>query len=140
MSARSIISYTLGSNFPGVKVYKEQIAQIQRPAFFVSEIENTQQKRIGNRYTRVSDWVIIYFPKEDNLSDYVQLSENIGDKLYSVMEHMEFNGSKLRGTEMKHRIEDNTLQFFVTVREQLKRPEVETKMQDLEINNGRKGD
>lgn len=139
MSVRSLISFTLGSNFPGVEVYKEQGAKIKRPAFSILEIENSQKKRIGNRYKRVSDWVINYYPEEDNLSDYEELSEVIGDKLYSIMEHMEFDGCKLRGTEMKHRIEDNTLQFFLTIKEQLQRPTNETKMQELEIQQNKKG-
>lgn len=127
------ICCTLGETFPGIKIYKEQVKQIKRPAFFVRELESVHTRHVGNLYTRSCNFAIRYFTKEDTLSDYAELRE-IADKLYSALEWMEFNGQILRGYEMKYRIEDNVLQFFVTCRERVRKLVNDPLMKELETN------
>lgn len=127
------MAYTLGQAFPEKAIYKEQSSQIDRPAFYIGEIKAEQNSRIGNHYRRTHQMVVRYFPQEDNLSDYEDLGA-IADKLYYHLEFLKFDGVQARAIQMNHRIEDNVLQFFLTVHLSLKRPENEAKMAILEAN------
>lgn len=127
---RSMISSAIGVAFPDAVIYKEQASQIERPAFYIGEIKVSQDKSIGNRYYRYHSVVVRYFPLEDNLTDYEELSA-VADKLYASLEYLEYDGWRGRGIQMNHRIEDNVLQFFVTVQLALRRPTNETKMEHI---------
>ena len=127
---RSMISSAIGAAFPDAIIYKEQASQIERPAFYIGEIKTTQDKSIGNRYYRQHQMVVRYFPPEDGLTDYEDLSD-IADKLYACLEYLEYDGWRGRGIQMNHRIEDNVLQFYLTVQLALKRPTNDPKMENL---------
>lgn len=127
---RSMISSAIGAAFPDAVIYKEQASQIERPAFYIGEIKVSQDKSIGNRYYRYHSVVVRYFPLEDNLTDYEELSD-IADKLYACLEYLAYNGWRGRGIQMNHRIEDNVLQFYLTVQLALRRPTNEIKMEHI---------
>lgn len=128
---RSMLSSAIGEAYPDIAIYKEQASQIERPAFYIGEIKVSQDKSIGNRYYRQHSLVVRYFPVEDNLTDYEALGD-IADKLYACLEYLEYEGWRGRGIQMSHRIEDNVLQFYVTVQLALKRPTNEPKMETVE--------
>lgn len=130
---RSMISSAIGTAYPDAAIYKEQASQIERPAFYIGEIKASQNKSIGNRYYRYHSMVIRYFPQEDSLTDYEDLSA-IADKLYASLEYLEYDGWRGRGYNMSHRIEDNVLQFYVTVQLALKRPTNEPKMEHIQTD------
>ena len=127
---RSMISSAIGAAFPDAIIYKEQASQIERPAFYIGEIKVSQDKSIGNRYYRYHSLVVRYFPVEDNLTDYEDLSD-VADKLYSSLEYLAYDGWRGRGIQMNHRIEDNVLQFYLTVQLALKRPTNDPKMEHI---------
>lgn len=127
---RSMISSAIGAAFPDAVIYKEQASQIERPAFYIGGIKVSQDKSIGNRYYRYHSLAVRYFPVEDNLTDYEDLSV-IADKLYACLEYLEYDGWRGRGYGMNHRIEDNVLQFYLTVQLALKRPTNDPKMENL---------
>lgn len=128
---RSMIYQAIREAFPDAVIYKEQVSQIERPAFYIGEIKVSQDKSIGNRYYRYHSMVVRYFPIEDNLTDYEDLS-TIADKLYACLEYLDYEGWRGRSYNMNYRIEDNVLQFFLTVRLALKRPEHNPKMERIE--------
>ena len=128
---KSMISSAIGAAFPDAIIYKEQASQIERPAFYIGEIKVSQDKSIGNRYYRYHSLVVRYFPVEDNLTDYEDLSD-VADKLYSSLEYLAYDGWRGRGIQMNHRIEDNVLQFYLTVQLALKRPTNDPKMEQLQ--------
>lgn len=128
---RSMISHAISQAYSKADIYKEQASQIQRPAFYIGEIKTDQERRIGNHYRRTHSMVIRYFPVEDGLTDYEDLS-SIADKLYACLEYLEYDDWRGRGYAMSHRIEDNVLQFFVTVQLALKRPINDPKMENIE--------
>lgn len=128
---RSMISAAIGNAFPEAIIHKEQVSQIERPAFYIGEIKVSQDKSIGNRYYRYHSMVVRYFPIEDNLTDYEDLS-TIADKLYACLEYLDYEGHKGRSYNMNYRIEDNVLQFFLTVKLALKRPVNNVKMEHIE--------
>lgn len=127
---RSMISSAIGAAFPDAIIYKEQASQIERPAFYIGEIKVSHNKSIGNRYYREHQMVVRYFPVESNLTDYEDLSV-IADKLYASLEYLAYDGWRGRGIQMNHRIEDNVLQFYLTVQLALKRPTNDPKMEHL---------
>lgn len=127
---RHMMAYAIGEAFPNAVIYKEQVSQIERPAFYIGEIKVSQDKSIGNRYLRQHGMVVRYFPLEDGLTDYESLS-HIADKLYAFLEYLEYDGWRGRGYNMSHRIEDNVLQFFVTIQLALKRPDNNPKMENI---------
>ncbi len=128
---RSMLSSAIGAAFPDAVIYKEQASQIERPAFYIGEIKVSQDKSIGNRYYRQHSMVVRYFPVEDNLTDYEALGY-IADKLYACLEYLDYDGWRGRGHNMSHRIEDNVLQFYVTIQLALRRPTNEPKMETVE--------
>lgn len=130
---RSMISSAIGEAYPNVIIYKEQASKIKRPAFYIGEIKTSQTKSIGNRYYREHQMVVRYFPTEDNLTDYEDLSD-IADKLYACLEYLKYDGWRGRGIQMNHRIEDNVLQFFVTVQLALRRPTNDPKMEHIQTD------
>ena len=130
---RSMISNAIGEAFPDAAIYKEQASQIERPAFYIGEIKISQAKAMGNRYYRQHQMVVRYFPLEDGLTDYEALSA-IADKLYACLEYLEYNGWRGRGIQMNHRIEDNVLQFYLTVQLALKRPTNDPRMEHLQTD------
>ena len=127
---RSMLADAISSAFPDITIYKEQASQIERPAFYIGEIKVSQDKSIGNRYYRYHSLVMRYFPVEDNLTDHEELSD-IADKLYASLEYLEYDGWRGRGIQMNHRIEDNVLQFYLTVQLALRRPTNDPKMEHI---------
>ena len=130
---RSMISNAIGEAFPDATIYKEQASQIERPAFYIGEIKISQAKAMGNRYYREHQIVVRYFPLEDGLTDYEALSA-VADKLYACLEYLEYDGWRGRGYNMNHRIEDNMLQFYLTVQLALKRPTNDPKMEHIQTD------
>lgn len=130
---RSMISHAISQAYPDAAIYKEQASQITRPAFYIGEIEANEDRRIGNHYRRIHNMVVRYFPVEDNLTDYEDLSA-IADKLYAHLEYLNYDIWRGRGYNRRHRIEDNVLQFFVTIQVALKRQINNPKMGHIETN------
>ena len=131
----SIISSALAEAFPDATIYKENEGKMETPAFTILQYNNAQSKKVGNKYKREYNFQIVYVPDFSTTTDYVRLSE-VGEKLYEVLEHMTCEGEKLRGLDMKFRIEDNTLSFFITIKTQHYRKIVGNKMENLEIERG----
>lgn len=128
---RSMIRYAIQEVFPEAVVYEEQVTQIERPAFYISEIKVSQDKSIGNRYYRYHSMVVRYFPVEDSPNTYTDL-DSIADNLYACLEYLDYGGQKGRSIRMNHRVEDQVLQFYFTVQLALKRPENNAKMEHIE--------
>lgn len=131
----SIISSTLADAFPDAEIYKENEGSMDTPAFTILQINNSQLKKVGNRYKREYNFQIVHVPDFNITTDYVRLSE-VAEKLYEALEYMEYEGEKLRGLDMKFRIEDNTLSFFITIKTQHYRKIEDNKMENLEIERG----
>ena len=74
--------------------------------------------------------VVRYFPLEEGAADHEALNA-VADKLYACLEYLEYDGWRGRGIQMNHRIEDNVLQFYLTVQLALKRPTNDPKMEHI---------
>ena len=103
--AYELVKQAIEQAFPGSLVYEEQASQIERPAFYISTIKASKNRQMGNRY----QWL------------YKLLEQALGLKeaaegLYACLERLEADGQRANGRQMSHRIEDQVLHFFVTVR------------------------
>ena len=124
---KSMLAKAIGEAFPDIAIFEEQASPLERPAFYIAEIKTSQSKAIGNRYYRQHQMVVRYFPLEEASQSGEDLSD-IADKLYASLEYLAYDGWRGRGTQMSHRIEDNVLQFYLTVQQALRRPTNDPKM------------
>ncbi|MPN60901.1 hypothetical protein SDC9_208634 [bioreactor metagenome] len=131
MNLRDAIESKLKENYTAINSYTEQAQNLKRPAFSIIEIEASQEKSIGGRYWRETLMAIRYFPAEDQLSDYAELTA-LAYELYHHLEYVEWEDKRARGSQMRHRIEDNVLQVYATYREALGYRPIETLMETLE--------
>ena len=104
----------------GCPVYQNDVAQgFEQPSFFLKTSETSRKRRRGQRYFQQVPLEILCFPTEDGDNQELTLR---AEKLYDLLELLPlpegppWNGGTLRGVEMRHRIEDGVLQFFVTYR------------------------
>ena len=128
-----LIQQAVSGAYPDAKIYLGQAAQIGRPAFYIAEIKVNQAKAVGNRYYRDHQMVVRYFPQADQADLYKSLS-TIADQLYAALEYLQAGEERARGIQMSHRIEDGILQFYLTVRQVLKRTLDETKMEHITVD------
>lgn len=128
----SIISFNIKEHFPDCSVYKDRAEITTRPYFFIQQIQNKIEKKLGNLYQTEHFIQIIYLPESDQMTDYMKLN-HVGTALYDIMEIMTYKEDTVKAKNMKYRIEDNTLQFFADITTHKQRVHEKTKMQILEI-------
>ena len=84
------------------------------PCFVINIVNPKQDLHRGDMYEHKLDLDILYFLNdEDTISDTRALLE-IPSKLYSALEYIQIGDRIQRGEEMKYRITDGVLHFFVT--------------------------
>lgn len=135
-----IIAKSLKQNFSNSKIYTERAEQIQPPSFLINTVKDSFDKKLGNLYKNEVFYQIVYIENEDKqyITDYEKLKE-IGFKLYDIFEVIQTD-IILKGYDMSYRIEDNTLQFFVTFKIRYYRQKEQILMQNLKLNEKNKGD
>lgn len=107
---RHAVMAALNRQFPTIKIYGEEIVQgFEAPAFFVKLLSAVQTQELGPRYMRMHSFDVHYFSLDDKNED----AHDIAEKLYEVLEVIEYNGVQYRGTNMNHEIVDRVLHFFV---------------------------
>ena len=120
---------TLEQAFPGSLVYEEQAGQIKRPAFYISTIKASKKRQMGNRYQWLYKLLIRYFPEES--SEPTGGLKEAAEELYACLERLGTGGQQAYGLQMSHRIEDQVLHFFVTVRLLGEEPLAAAKMEHM---------
>lgn len=122
----------------GLPVYQNQVAQgFEQPGFFIQTPEATRKRRRGQRYFQQISLEVLCFPAEDGDNRELTLR---AEKLYDLLELLAlpegppWNGGTLRGLEMRHRIEDGVLCFFVTYRFYLWRDSEEIYMETVKMD------
>jgi len=127
---RTAVFHRLAEKFPDIKRYGEEIRQgFEEPCFFVKLLTASQTKELNIRYMRTHSFDIHYFPRDNSNEE----AHDMAEKLYDVMELIEYNGVKYRGIGMSHEIVDGVLHFFVDYNFHVRRivPDV-PKMESLE--------
>lgn len=135
----SIISNAISTAFSDpdvdVYVYKENIKQdFDTPAFYISEINDTHQKIIGNKYKKKFSMSIKYYPDEKNTDTVKQELHSISDALTNVLEIMSYENKIIKGYNMESRIEDDVLHFLFDVDNRIIKKTTNAKFGPLEVD------
>lgn len=117
-------------------VYQDDISQgFEQPSIFLLPLEPSRRLWAGGRYIQEFPLDVTCFPSEDGNSRELTLW---ADRLYDELEllplpeGLPLNGETLRGTGMRHRVEDGVLHFFVTYRFFLEREAEKINMEEME--------
>lgn len=94
------------------KIYTEENKQgFTEPCFFISCINPTNDLFLGRRYFRKNQFVIQYFPV--NEQEERRECNSVADRLYVCLEWVDVKGRLAMGTKMYYEIVDGVLSFFV---------------------------
>ena len=130
------ISVTLNSEFGDeYEIYQESIEQgLKRPCFSIVCVLPTNERYFANRYRRTNKFCIHYFPPKGN--EKADCYEKL-ERLWQLFEFIDFDGSKIKGSEMNGEFEDGILHFFVNfdfyVDKVLEKPKMETVEQSSKV-------
>ena len=106
------ISTAINSHFgDDYEIYTESVKQgSKEPCFFIVCINPTIEQFLGTRYFRQNQFCVHFFP-----SSHDERTEcySVMEKLMDVLEIIEVNGEKIRGTKMNGELADDVLHFFV---------------------------
>lgn len=131
------ISNVLKEHFKNDKIYieRKEALDFKKASFLIHKISDKFTKKLGNLYQNQIMYQIIYIEKEDGSfkTDYEKFSK-IASTLYEKLEHIEVKNIKLRSYDMNYRIEDNTMQFFVTFKIRYYREKEKIYMKELKLN------
>src|SRR5690606_32894707 len=115
---RTAVFHQLAERFPDIKRYGEEIRQgFEEPCFFVKLLNASQTQELNTRYMRTHSFDIHYFPQDNSNEE----AHDMAEKLYDVMELIEYDGVLYQGREMNHEIVDGVLHFFVDYNFRVKR-------------------
>ena len=115
---RTAVFHQLAERFPDIRRYGEGIRQgFEEPCFFVKLLNASQTQELNTRYMRTHSFDIHYFPQDNSNEE----AHDMAEKLYDVMELIEYDGVLYQGREMNHEIVDGVLHFFVDYNFRVKR-------------------
>ncbi|MCM3273662.1 phage tail terminator family protein [Paenibacillus elgii] len=118
------ITKRLADLFPAMNIYTERIEQgFVEPAFFVLQVDSSQQRGVNRRYIRSAMYDIHFFPDRQG-TELKRECERVRDDLYEKMEYIKWDGTTYRGTGMRAEIVDDVLHFFLSFEVHLMRPKV----------------
>ena len=106
------IAIALGTAFPGVTVYADDIRQgFDEPSFYIKDVTTNQTQIVGTRYMRRMSLDVHYFP-ESKVEPMDEI-RTVVEGLYDALEYIGEPGSILRGINMSHQVYDGVLHFLV---------------------------
>jgi len=91
---------------------------MKKPCFFIYEIDKNHKKLVGNKYNQDHSFTIRYFTDTDDLYEELRLT---GEKLFEVLELVNFGGTVLKCIDMNYKIDDGVLHFFFDVNTKVKK-------------------
>jgi hypothetical protein len=102
--------------YPSYEIYDETVKQgLVEPCFFVKLIDQSSVKELKNRFNFRTMFSIQYFLDENTenmFEQYNNIAEVLYEKLYLFSD---LSGGYIRGTNMRHEIQDSILTFFVDI-------------------------
>lgn len=121
------------------KIYAEEIPQgFREPCFFISCINSSERRLVGNRYFTENMFCVQYFP-EDKRNKNAECRK-IAEGLFSCLEWIEADGEPVMGNGMKYEIFEGVMSFFVDYNmATYKRKEQAVVMENLKENISMKG-
>ncbi|MDR6883791.1 DUF6838 family protein [Bacillus sp. 3255] len=116
-----------------VPIYTEQIKQgFSQPAFFVLQINSSEDKGLNRRSVRSLLFDIHYFPSRDSLTQKADCRQ-VAEQLYEPFRYIETVGGVVRSFNARHEVIEDVLHFFISMNVPLfiPKPEVQ-KIQKIE--------
>jgi len=90
-------------------IYSEVVEQkAEVPWFFIVLKDSSENRIVANRFQSVNVFEIIYAPKVSG--DFAEM-QSVGNTLSNVLEIIEVDSMKYRGTDMSFKIEEGVLIF-----------------------------
>ena len=97
---------------PAYEIYTNNVNQGLSKACFSIKLVNTElQKKLGNRYFRVNQFCVYYFPSADD--EVQEECFEVQEQLEDALEYITADDDLIRGTEMNGQIVDGVLVFLV---------------------------
>ena len=118
----------------GYEIYGDTdvIQGLKEPCFFISVLNPSQTKMIGQRYFREYPFDVQFFPI--NSGDNVELQE-VASELFLALEYITLlNGDLVHGTLMSYEVVDGVLHFKVNYNMFLKNVEPKDNMETISID------
>jgi len=125
---------------------EEEEQSVQEPCFFVNLLETSNFKKIMGRYYSTNSYCITYYPKTEQQAreENVYYDPNVEcntvtDRLTECLEYITLNsGVVLHGTEIKAKVSNKILSFFVDYDCITKNATLGELMQEQKLNQVRK--
>lgn len=105
------LSVALHNEFDGVNIYTDKVEQgFEYPAFFISNVDSSEKRLLGNRAQRRHLFGIHYFPKSETNEE----NQRVASQLYGIVRQVKLlNGELINGFKPEHEVSDGVLHFFV---------------------------
>ena len=118
------------------KVYVNEVkSNIKTPCFIVKLINHEHIRYPSNRFLKKLPIQVVYIPKGDEDSSF-EIYQVISELNY-LLEVIELHdGSLIRGMDIDHSVENNTLYFYITYIGFERLIEEVSTMETLEMKNG----
>lgn len=100
------VAFKLDQTF-GWPVYGKNRQGLKEPCFIVLPLPTSHNRLQGRRYARGHQLVIQYFSATND--DFT----SIADQLFDVLEWVEFDGMRFKGTGMNFEVIDDVMHFFI---------------------------
>lgn len=120
-------------------IYSEAVKQgFKEPCFFITALEPSNNRFLGNRFFRRQPFCVQYFPKSGSQPSAECL--DTAERLYELLDIITAGGDPIRGTRMSHKITDGVLSFFVNYDYfTIRRTDDDNKMERLSSDVSAKG-
>lgn len=123
------------------EIYSEAVPQeLHEPCFFIQCLNPQHEQFLGNRYNRMNQFMIQYFPKS---SAYEDECADVAERMMWALEYVTCVGDvkPIRGTWMHSEVVDKVLNFSINYDLFIRKiPDAEPVMDDLHSDTKLKGD
>lgn len=118
----------------GYEIYGDTdvLQGLQKPCFFISILNPSQTKLLGQRYYREHPFDVQYFPITSG--DNIELQE-VATELFDALEYIALlNGDLVHGTSMQYEVVDGVLHFRVNYNMFLLKEQLKDNMETIGID------
>lgn len=129
------VTKQLGTKFGSSQhYYVENVEQnLTKPCFTVDLLAPTIRSKSPLLYDRTMPLVIHWFGDSENTIKKDCYA--MGEQLIECLEHLQFEGTLIRGEDISYQIVDDVLQLFITYSfETRKETEIETSIESVDMN------
>lgn len=111
---------------------EEVFQNMKPPSFFIKGFMSAINQLVGRRYDKRNTIIVNFFPIKNDSTEVEQCT-NVAEQLWDILEYIEWEGIKARGTNMSYQIIDKILVFQVDYNFTVLKPiEAQEKMEVLE--------